>query len=266
MAKLELWVNGVPRQSPVVSQTVQCLLERKQERVRAKHGGLPHFAPLRVVIHVDAALPSGQGFGMSGAAALSSALALDAVVDPPLTREEIVRVAHIAEVETGGGLGDVVAQSLGGLVLREHPGVAPLGAYRRVSLHPPTEDCVPLLLAVVDAPIATAAVLSDAAAVARIDRLGAKMLAAFCRNPNLRSFFVISRHFATGTGFATAAIDRALAAVEEIGGLGTMAMLGGSVLAYHPEEDATAAIAAALEAYGTVFHTTLVRRGAHIVR
>jgi pantothenate kinase (EC 2.7.1.33) len=73
---------------------------------------------------VDAttSLPLGSGFGVSGALALGTALAANAVFDCGKTENELITLAHCAEVEAGTGLGDVVAQAHGGLPIRIDPG------------------------------------------------------------------------------------------------------------------------------------------------
>jgi len=66
-------------------------------------------------------LPFGYGFGMSGAAALSLSLALNdfyAVAN----RDFAVETAKVSEIEMRTGLGDVIAQNAGGIVLRKIPG------------------------------------------------------------------------------------------------------------------------------------------------
>ena len=59
----------------------------------------------------DIQLPIGAGFGTSAASALSLSLALNEYFDLGYSKDLCGQVAHMAEVNLGGGLGDVIAQT-----------------------------------------------------------------------------------------------------------------------------------------------------------
>ncbi len=73
-------------------------------------------------VTAETPLPLGSGFGVSGGLALGTALAANAVFGHGLSYNELVTIAHGAEVQSGSGLGDVVAQARGGVPLRLEPG------------------------------------------------------------------------------------------------------------------------------------------------
>nr|WP_231737032.1 pantoate kinase [Halobacterium sp. CBA1126] len=73
-------------------------------------------------VTAETPLPLGAGFGVSGAMALGTALAANRAVDAGHSENDLVTVAHAAEVEAGTGLGDVVAQARGGVPIRVEPG------------------------------------------------------------------------------------------------------------------------------------------------
>src|SRR3989475_10647715 len=77
-------------------------------------------------------LPSMQGFGMSGAGALSTVLALNEALELGKSREDLVGLAHRSDVESGTGLGDVTPQATGRIDLRERPCAPPHGAGRKL--------------------------------------------------------------------------------------------------------------------------------------
>jgi len=52
-------------------------------------------------------VPIGSGFGTSAGGALTAGLALKNALDLPLTYNQIGKIAHIAEIECGTGLGTV---------------------------------------------------------------------------------------------------------------------------------------------------------------
>src|SRR6266516_3079679 len=88
-----------------------------------------------VKILSESPLPVSQGFGVSAAAAVSTALALDDALDRRTPRAELVAIAHETEVECGTGLGDVVPASLGGMDLRWKPGAPGYGEVRTFPVH-----------------------------------------------------------------------------------------------------------------------------------
>ena len=75
----------------------------------------------------DIQLPIGAGFGTSAASALSLSLALNDFLDLNYPKELCGQIAHMAEVNLGSGLGDVIAQTGHGLVLRVEPGAPGIG-------------------------------------------------------------------------------------------------------------------------------------------
>ena len=75
----------------------------------------------------DISLPIGAGFGTSAASALSLALAINEFMDLGYSEELCGQIAHMAEINLGSGLGDVIAQTGKGLVLRTQPGAPGIG-------------------------------------------------------------------------------------------------------------------------------------------
>ena len=58
-------------------------------------------------------MPLGCGFGLSGAAALATAYALNEYLSLGKAREALAMIAHVAEVENRTGLGDVCSHTMG---------------------------------------------------------------------------------------------------------------------------------------------------------
>ena len=75
----------------------------------------------------DIQLPIGAGFGTSAASALSLTLTLNEFLDLGYSQELCGQIAHMAEVNLGAGLGDVIAQTGHGMVLRTKPGAPGIG-------------------------------------------------------------------------------------------------------------------------------------------
>jgi len=176
----------------------------------------------RAAVRAQSDLPVGTGFGVSGAAALGTALAADAAFDCCRTENELVTVAHVAEVEAGTGLGDVVAQARGGVPLRLEPGAPAVNELDGISARPRVEY-------VVRGELDTAAILSGDTAA--LTEAGERALAAVREEPTLEAFVEASRRFAREAGLLTDPVREVIADVEDAGGRAAMAMLGETVVA-----------------------------------
>ena len=80
--------------------------------------------------HIE--VPIGAGFGTSGAAALSLALALNDVFGLDMSRIDAAQIAHVTEVECKTGLGTVIAEAFGGAEVRVKPGAPGIGEIKHV--------------------------------------------------------------------------------------------------------------------------------------
>ncbi len=176
--------------------------------------------PLRV--DLDADVPVGRGFGVSGAAALGTALAAAAVSPDARTVDGLVGVAHAAEVEAGTGLGDVVAQARGGAPVRLRAG-AP-GAGRVDAVSAPRSTRVEW---VTFGDLSTEAVLGGD--TDRLTAAGERALRALRETPTPERMVTASWRFARAAGLATDRVREAVARVERAGGCASMAMLGRTV-------------------------------------
>lgn len=72
-------------------------------------------------------VPLSSGFGASAAGALSLSFCLNDFFDLGLSKEKIFQIAHIAEVEEGGGLGDIIGLYQAGWELRRKEGAPGIG-------------------------------------------------------------------------------------------------------------------------------------------
>jgi pantoate kinase len=169
-------------------------------------------------------LPVGAGFGVSGAMALGTALAANVAFDRRLSVNELVTIAHGAEVEAGTGLGDVVAQARGGATVRLEPGGPHVNVLdgivtsRRVRV-----EYVHL------GEISTEEVIGGDTEF--LDDPGETALSRVVEEPTLSSFMYASRAFAREAELLTPAVREAIRAVSEAGGQASMAMLGETAFA-----------------------------------
>ena len=175
-----------------------------------------------VTVRGDTDLPVGAGFGVSGAMALGTAIAATDLLDRPLSERELETVAHGAEVQSGTGLGDVVAQARGGMPIRLEPGGPHENDMDGIPARPRVEFVSMGQLATDDI-LATADEGLTAAGERALSRLVAR--------PTADEFMRASRQFSRESGLLTDAVRDVVESVTDAGGEASMAMLGETVFA-----------------------------------
>jgi pantoate kinase len=228
----EILLNGRLSRAPVSRMVVESLA----------------LCPVRVDTRLE--MPEGAGFGASGAGALGCAYALNACFDLGLTCNQTAAIAHRAEVTCRTGLGDVIAQNTGGLVIRLLPGAPGQGVVDRIPVPP-----LPVHY-VVQGPISTSEVLGDEKTMKSVNRMGERCLKELLRRPTLTEFMRLSRLFATETNLARPWAVDAMEAVEASDGQASMIMLGDAVFSFGGKE--------ALQEFGDVKTTVVSERGASL--
>ncbi|WP_254543270.1 pantoate kinase [Halomarina pelagica] len=207
--------------------------ERTTVRVNGERGGMAAVTNVLARLGVDArvecetALPVSAGFGVSGACALGTALAADAHAPThpdlrPRTENELVAIAHAAEVEAGTGLGDVVGQARGGVPLRLEPGAPPHGRLDGLPGRPEVEY-------VTFGGLDTAEIITGD--TTRLTRAGEAALDRLLDDPTLDAFMAASRTFAREADLLTDRVEATVEDVRSAGGEAAMAMLGRTVFA-----------------------------------
>ncbi len=212
-------------------------------------GSLPGVRHSRLVIDLEADVPLGYGFGVSGAAALATALAINISHRKGLTIEQAAALAHSADVVNRTGMGDVTGQYTGGLVIRTKAGAPGVGTVEVVPVDAVEVSWICL------GKISTSSVLEDKETMQRINILGRQALNALLKRPELRHFMCLSRDFAFETGLVSARAADAIEAVEAVGGQASMAMLGDTVFALGD--------GSALKEFGQVGSSRIGTTGAH---
>lgn len=173
-------------------------------------------------IDVELGAPLGAGFGISGAIALGTAFGINRVFETTRTANELVSIAHVAEVTAGTGLGDVVAQHRGGAPIRLEPGAPGIGELDSIPDRRQIEYVSFGELSTID-------VLSGD--TDRIDQAGHAALQSLRETPTFEQFMTASRKFSQDAGLETEQIRAVIEDVEAAGGLAAMAMLGRTVFA-----------------------------------
>ena len=207
---IDVLVNGRPESAETTRRTIERLMGEDELAVR-------------VSTQLD--LPESQGFGMSGAGALSAGMSLCELLG--IDGERAFEAAHCAEIECSTGMGDVSAIGCGGIVIREIAGLPPRGRVRRI------EGSPDVVLAVVGDSLKTAGTIIDPEFVARVNREGGPRVDDLIKRPTVGDLMRLSASFAMETGLATEKVARAMTSASQVGSA-SMAMLGNSVFAIGP--------------------------------
>lgn len=207
--------------------------ESRAETTRTAAGEILETFERTASVEVDHSVqaPIGAGYGVSGAGALGAVLALSRALDLGFDREEILKIAHKAEVLCRSGLGDVGPQMLGGAVIGLEPGSPPHGEWEKIDIR---ED-----LSVVCGtlgPLSTPDLLADSSFGEKTKELGESAMNDLLSDKNLDNFLKISQRFTAGLGIYD---DEFLKILEEISSrspLGASAvMLGRAIFAPGPK-------------------------------
>jgi len=176
-------------------------------------------------VEAETPLEPGTGFGVTGAFALGTALAANAAFGRALSEDELVTVAHGAEVQAGTGLGDAVAGARGGVPLRLEPG-AP--AHNRIDGIP--ERCRVEYL-VLDGPAELDAELPPPEESELRSGAAGRALSAVVQEPTLPVLMRASRRFSRETDLLTESAREVVETVNRSGGEAAVAAGGPTVFA-----------------------------------
>ena len=237
--ELKIILNGKEEDAPVTRKAMEIMAPDQGAVVRIAHD-----------------LPMSQGFGMSAAGTFAACLALAVYLDIPDPKYAALKVTHISEVRNQTGLGDAVAQSIGGFVHRVEPGIPPHGEFERLELH--VDEVV---LCVLGENISTSEIISSPERRGRIRDSGHACLKDFEIDLDLASFINTSWAFARDSGLATNDMIDALKEIKDIG-QGSMVMLGNSIFAFGDAD----ALEDKLKNFGQVFRTKVCQSGATIAQ
>lgn len=206
----EVYVNGGLCDCPVTRSVVEHIIKASGKKYRVR---VDHLLEL----------PMKYGFGMSGAGALGTALALNKAMSLGLSRRACGVIAHEAEVLNGTGLGDVIAELTGGLVLRTKPGAPGIGRVEKIL------SDLNVVVCLIGGELETKEVLRHREMINRINTAGKKSYALFLKNKTPEGFLQASWRFARDTGLVNEKIYLAAKSLANYGVTASMAMLGNAL-------------------------------------
>lgn len=208
---------------------------------------LEMITDLPAKVQSQANIPIECGLGASGAGALSTAYALNDALSLNLTANELNEIAHVAEVKNSSGLGDVAAQTIGGIVIRTAPGAPHVGKHDQIPCPEIDIYCVVL------GELPTESVLGNEEMLGRINLAGRRSMDKLMETPSVENFMSCSRDFCIDTGLANEKVIDIIEAIESVGGRASQAMLGNTVFAIeHNSKEGS--LKQTLAEFGTVLH------------
>jgi len=219
--QIEITINGKDAQKAETTKAVvQEFLKRSKQNYEIK-------------IEHRIEVPMASGYGSSGAGALSTALALEQILNIGLTYNEMGVIAHIAEVENKTGLGTVGPLMIGGCVLTTKSGAPGFSVIDRIALKPNYK-----IASIYFGQILTKKVLIKQNIKSKINESGKKALDSILKKPTLENFMNSSKKFAQEIGFLTDRSAEAIGRLERAGAIGvTQNMIGDAVHSIVEEEN-----------------------------
>lgn len=209
--RTEIYANGGKIKFPTVLTVIKTLTDE----------------PVKVEIRDQ--LPSGAGFGVSGASALATAYALNKLLNLKKSKRELAMIAHRAEAFNGTGLGDVGGQYNGGVCVKYKRG-SPLKGVRL-----PFGNV--FVYYKVFGPIETKKVITNNTMKKKINKAGDKALKRVksLKNKTLEEVIKISKDFAVESGLLKdKKVKKLIKQIEDKNGNASMIMLGNSVFSDIP--------------------------------
>ncbi len=181
----------------------------------------------------DIQLPIGAGFGTSAASAFSLSLAINQFLDLGYSVEICGQIAHKAEINLGSGLGDVIAQTGNGLVLRTQPGAPGIGEIESF------ENDVFIGYKTFSG-LDTSQIITDPIQKEIISTYGLKYLDLFEKEPTLENFLSFSNSFANDTNLMSEEVEKLVDYFNSSDNIlgSSMAMLGNTAFAFAYDEEA----------------------------
>lgn len=212
--KIDIKING--KRDSFNNSITRKTIELLQERISFDKG-------FKIEHKIN--LPIGCGFGTSAACALGTAMGLARLLNLNMTYNQVASVAHQAEVELGTGLGDLIAETSGGIVVRLKEGAPGIGKIDKINSEP--LYVISKTLGDID----TSSIIQDPLHQKRINQTGEGMLKKLLAEPSPQNFMSLSHKFAEKTSLMSGEVKEMVDVLndETIGA--SMAMLGNTAFA-----------------------------------
>lgn len=197
---------------------------------------IDHLTQIPVSVRITSILPLGAGFGLSGASAIATAYAVNKLLNLGKTEKELAIIAHTADAAQRTGLGDVVNQYVGGMMVKFYSSAEFL--VQKIAL-----SGVPVYWTYFS-PISTKSILTDEDFMIRINK--AADVALFrtkqlflIKNIRFTDLITISKEYALLSGLLQdAKTKQTIIEIEKHNGHASMIVLGNAVFSDIPFKNA----------------------------
>lgn len=179
-----------------------------------------------VCVKLSSSLPLGTGFGLSGASALATAYSLNKMFRLKIPKRELAILAHVAEVENGTGLGDVINQYYGGILIKTKPSCSFVA--KRMKTRKKTVYWKHF------GTLQTKVIIQDTKKEKKINHAARKTLKK-AQNSSFEQLMHLGKEFSKESGLLTEKnVKKTIAEIEKNNGFATMILLGNSVVSTIP--------------------------------
>jgi pantoate kinase len=225
--KVDVKINGKsdPKNSSITYKTIDII--KNQFDLTNKKISIKHRSQI----------PIGAGFGASAACALGTSLGIVKAMDLPITYNQAGAIAHMAEIEMNSGLGDVIAELYGGMVLRLKEGAPEFGKVDKIIGGDIAGDNALFVISKSLGGIATSEIIGDPLHKRRINDTGRNLLHQLLKKPDPTTFMELSRRFAENTTLMDPEILEIIKVLEDETIGASMAMLGKTAFALSKSPD-----------------------------
>jgi pantoate kinase len=183
-----------------------------------------------ISIYHEFDVPLSCGFGASASGALGCSFALRDFLDLDITDKQLYGFAHIAEINEGGGLGDVLALYQGGFELRTREGAPFIGNAQNLI----TNGYKIATLSFGE--IATRSIIKNPNWKEKINNVGKVLLENLVAEPTIGNFAIISQQFSISSFLATPTIVEYMKSLEKEDILVGQIMLGEGIFLLYKDE------------------------------
>lgn len=216
-----------------LSETDTILFNNKRTNIASVNKVTDFLTKESVTVRINSALPLGGGFGLSGASALATAYATNKLLDLKKSHKELAMLAHIAEVVSKTGLGDITNQYYGGLLIKFKPS-------SEFVIEKLPFDMIPVYCTYFSK-LSTKSVITNADIREKINMSAeyalekVKKLLDTKRHISFGEIISLSKEFAVDSGLLTnKKVIEAIQSIEKNNGHASMIMLGNAVFSDIP--------------------------------
>lgn len=174
-----------------------------------------------ITVNHETDLPISAGFGTSAGFALGISYTLPKLLGLNISFNKSGELAHLTELSESSGLGDVISEMHGGMVMRLKEGSPTIAKIDKIPITQPIYVITKTISA-----LNTGEIIENPVYQKRINDSGKKLLNQLLSNPSIENFIKLSRQFAENAKLINPELREILEIMDEESMGSSMAMLG----------------------------------------